>query len=79
MNYNMPQDLMVELRKQKGDAMRDWVVRNHGEQKTVPLMLALLRFAADRVSLPHDLVNPLSSPLTTEEIAYHQSCLRPTE
>ena len=68
-----------QLRKQKGDAMREWVVRNHGEQKTVPLMLALLRFAADRVSLPHDLVNPLSSPLTTEEIAYHQSCLRPTE
>ena len=58
-----------QLRKQKGNAMREWVVRNHGEQKTVPLMLALLRLCADRVPLPSDLVNPLRTPLTEEEIA----------
>ncbi len=64
------------LRVERGDAMRDWVVRNHGEEKTTPLMLALLQLAADRVPLPRDLVNPLCDPETDEEIAYHQSCLR---
>jgi hypothetical protein len=63
-------------RKQRGGAMRGWVVRNHGEQKTVPLMRALLRLAADRVPLPRDLVNPLRDTLTEEEIAYNPSCLR---
>jgi len=66
----------IDFRKQKGEAMRAWVLRNHGEQKTVPLMLALLRLTADQVSLPPDLVNPLCDPLTDEEIAYHSSCLR---
>ena len=65
------------LRRYEGAAMRAWAVRNHGEQKTVPLMLALLRLAADRVPLPPDLVSPLRDPLTAEEIAYHQSCLGP--
>lgn len=64
------------LRRQHGLEMRAWVVRNHGEQKTVPLMLSLLRLAAERVSLPADLVNPLCDPLIEEEIAYHQACLR---
>lgn len=66
------------LRAEHGEAMRNWVVRNHGEEKTTPLMLALLQLAADRVPLPRDLVNPLCDPETGEEIAYHQSCLRPT-
>ena len=65
------------LRNQKGEAMRAWVVRNHGEKKTVPLMLALLRLTADRVPLPRDLVNPLHDNLTEAESAYHQSCLKP--
>lgn len=65
------------LRAEHGEAMRNWVVRNHGEEKTIPLMLALLQLAADRIPLPRDLVNPLCDPETEEEIAYHQSCLRP--
>ncbi len=28
--------------------MREWLVRNHGEERTVPLLLALLRQTADR-------------------------------
>lgn len=66
------------LRRQQGEAMRAWVVRNHGEQKTVPLMLALLCLAADQVPLPPELVNPLRDPLSEEEVAYHQACLRPS-
>lgn len=68
-----------DYRREKGEAMRAWLVRNHGEERTAPLMLALLRLAADREPLPTDLVNPLASPLTDEEIAYHQECLRPVE
>lgn len=66
----------VVLRRQRGEAMRAWVVRNHGEDKTTPLMLALLQFAADRVALPSDLINPLCDPEAAEEVAYHQSCFR---
>ena len=65
------------LRAQQGEAMRAWVVRNHGEERTTPLMLALLQLAADRVPLPSELVNPLCDPETDAEIAYHQACLRP--
>ncbi|MBR9817211.1 MAG: glycosyltransferase [Rhodospirillales bacterium] len=65
-----------DLRNRRGDAMRSWVVRNHGEEKTVPLLLALLRLAADRVQLPSGLKNPLSDEMTAEEKYYHQSCLQ---
>ena len=67
----------VALRGMKGSEMRDWVVRTHGEEKTVPLMLALLQLAANRIPLPGDLVNPLCDPLSEAEIAYHTSCLIP--
>ncbi len=60
-----------------GVAMRSWLVRHHGTQRTMPLLTDLLRLAADRVPLPTDLVNPLASPLNEDEIAYHASCLVP--
>ena len=63
-----------DLRKQKGVEVREWLVRNHGEDKTVPLMLALLRLTADRVPLPQDLVNPLWDDLSEEEEVYHATC-----
>lgn len=66
-----------DYRQQKGRAMRSWLVRNHGEEKTTPLMLALLRLAAEKVSIPKDIENPLCTPLSDEEIAYHRACLRP--
>ena len=62
-------------RQQDGEAMRQWLVRTHGEDRTVPLMLALLRLTADRVPLPADLHNPLRAPMTPEEQAYHQARL----
>lgn len=64
-------------RQEKGHAMRSWLIRNHGEEKTTTLMLALLGLAAEKVDIPKDIVNPLCIPLSDEEIAYHQACLRP--
>ncbi|MGH8643134.1 MAG: glycosyltransferase [Gammaproteobacteria bacterium] len=62
------------MRAEQGRRMREWLVRNHGEERTVPLMLALLRLAADRVRLPRALRNPLCDPLGPEEEAYHAAC-----
>jgi len=62
-------------RERHGQAMREWLVRNHGEHKTGPLMLALLRLAADRASVPNGVRNPLHEPITPEEQAYHAACL----
>lgn len=59
------------LRLQRGSAARKWLLRNHGEARTVPLMLALLQLAADRVPLPDHLVSPLVEPESQEERAYH--------
>lgn len=67
----------ADFRFRMGEAMRKWVIHNHGEAKTIPLLLALLRLAADRVPLPVHLVNPLCDPESEDEIAYHQSCLHP--
>jgi glycosyltransferase involved in cell wall biosynthesis len=67
----------TELRERSGQAMREWLVRTHGEDKTAPMLLNLLRLAADRVRLPEDLVSPLFDPDTAEEAAYHAGCLRP--
>ncbi len=64
----------LELRHNQGQAVRQWLVRNHGEQKTVPLMLALLRLTADQIALPPDLKNPLYDSLSQEELDYHKSC-----
>lgn len=68
-----------DLRLKKGLDMRAWLVRNHGEERTVPLMLALLRLAADDISLPADLINPLLQEESEEEKAYHAACLHRRE
>ena len=65
----------AEYRAAQGRRMREWVVRNHGEERTVPLMLALLGLTADRTPLPRDLVNPLLDEESEEERAYHEACL----
>jgi glycosyltransferase involved in cell wall biosynthesis len=66
-------------RGQLGQEMRDWLVRTHGEERTGPLMLALLRLAADRIALPQGLDNPLLDPITDEEAHYHRACRRPAQ
>ena len=62
--------------KQLGQLCREWVVRVHGEETTVPLMINLLRLAKDNVKLPQEIqdMNPLKNSLTNEEIAYHKNC-----
>jgi glycosyltransferase involved in cell wall biosynthesis len=64
-----------ELRLRRGTDIRKWLVRNHGEQRTVPLMLALLRLTADHVRLPAHLISPLMKQESEEEKAYHEACL----
>jgi glycosyltransferase involved in cell wall biosynthesis len=80
-NCASPQDLVglltslarePELRRSQGYAMRDWLVRNHGEQRTAPFMMAFLRLAADRVRLPKDLHTPLAAPLVEDENDFHR-------
>lgn len=66
-------------RRESGAKMREWVVRNHGEEKVAPLMAALLGLAASRRALPSDLVNPLRSPLSEDEVSYHTACRIPSE
>lgn len=58
-------------REEVGSALRAWLVRNHGEHTTAPLMLALLQLAADGTALPGGLVSPLGDALTNAERAYH--------
>jgi glycosyltransferase involved in cell wall biosynthesis len=65
------------LRLETGAEMRRWLVRNHAEEKTVPLMLALLRLSADQVPLPKELVNPLWDEETEEQKKYHETCFQP--
>jgi glycosyltransferase involved in cell wall biosynthesis len=60
-----------------GAEARAWLVRNHGEAVTTPLLLALLQFARDNRPLPPDLCTPLREDETEEEAAYHRSRLRP--
>ncbi|MCI0380444.1 MAG: glycosyltransferase [Gemmataceae bacterium] len=66
-----------ELVQDTGRRARAWLERHHGEETMIPLMLALLRFAADRRPLPEDLRSPLWDEESTEEAAYHQTRLRP--
>lgn len=63
-----------EARADYGGAMREWLVRTHGRRRTVPIMMALLRLAADHVPLDGLAPSPLTDPLTTEEIIYHEDC-----
>jgi glycosyltransferase involved in cell wall biosynthesis len=64
------------LRLESGAALREWIVRTHGEQTTAPLMLALLQLAADRKPAGNPADNPLRAPLSTEEREYHEQCLQ---
>ena len=64
----------AEYRADRGRQLREWLLRNHGEQKTVPLLLALLQIAADDAMLPPDLDNPLDDPLSADERRYHEQC-----
>jgi len=64
------------FRLHKGLEMRRWLVRNHGEEKTLPLLLALLRMTADNAPLPEELVNPLWTEVTEAEQAYHHACVQ---
>ncbi len=64
------------LRIESGRALREWIVRTHGEQKTAPLMLALLQLAADRRPAGNRADNPLRVPLSEEEREYHRQCLQ---
>ena len=64
----------AEYRADRGRQLREWLLRNHGEQKTVPLLLALLQIAADDATLPPDLDNPLDDPLSADERRYHEQC-----
>ena len=63
-----------EHRLDRGRQLREWLLRNHGEQRTAPLMLALLQMAADEVPIPAGLDNPLDDPLSDDERAYHEAC-----
>lgn len=60
-----------EYRQEKGEAIRQWLQRNHGEERTVPIMLDLLRMTADQVPVPPELKSPLLDPETDAERAYH--------
>lgn len=57
-----------------GTAMRDWVVRTHGRERTVPILSSLLRLAAAQTALPADLVSPLAAPIGPDESEYHAGC-----
>jgi len=57
-----------------GNAMRRWVVRTHGRERTVPMLTSLLRLTAAQTALPAGLVSPLTAPLGEDEIEYHARC-----
>jgi len=65
------------LRAARGEALRQWLLRHHGADRTGPVLAALLAVAADRVPLPPDLVTPLLDPESDAERAYHEACLAP--
>jgi glycosyltransferase involved in cell wall biosynthesis len=64
------------LRRERGRMMRDWLLRNHGQDRMTSILLALMQFAADQVPLPEGLDNPLDDSLSPEEEAYHEACLQ---
>jgi glycosyltransferase involved in cell wall biosynthesis len=63
--------------RERGLALRRWLGRHHGRERTMPILLGLLRLAATQTPLPADLVSPLLDPLSPDEQTYHQGCLRP--
>jgi glycosyltransferase involved in cell wall biosynthesis len=62
-------------RRRIGAEMREWLVRQHGEQRALPLLLALLSLAADPSPLPPELRSPLDDPESAREVEYHRSRL----
>jgi glycosyltransferase involved in cell wall biosynthesis len=63
-----------EERAALGAESRNWLLRTHGHERTVPLLLALFRLTADEIPLPADLVNPLTDAETEAERQYHAAC-----
>lgn len=61
------------LRLQSGCQQRQWIMRNHAAERTIPILHSLIKLTADSVRLPRDLVNPLSKPLSRSEAEYHMS------
>jgi glycosyltransferase involved in cell wall biosynthesis len=84
LNCPSPDDVgraLLELVDRPGEAhdrgrrLRQWLVRHHGRECTMPVLLGLLRMAATRTPLPADLVSPLRDPLSEAEEAYHHGCM----
>lgn len=84
-NVETDDDLVRELldlsrnklrRTDVGSKLRKWVVRNHGEERTVPLMLSMLQISADQQALRLAASNPLIAPLSHAEVEYHKQCKR---
>jgi glycosyltransferase involved in cell wall biosynthesis len=67
----------AEYRAGIGAESRAWLVRNHGERVTIPLMLAILQFTMERGLLPEELRSPLWDEESLEETHYHQSRSQP--
>lgn len=65
-----------ERRAELGETTRAWLVRHHGRERTVPVLLALLALAADGTPLPSDLRSPLETPLSDAEREYHAAHAR---
>lgn len=65
----------ADKRVECGRNNREWIVRNHSDAKTIPILQSLLRLTASNVSLPSEIVNPLTAPLSEDEVAYHSKCL----
>lgn len=65
-----------ELCREMGDRTRQWLVRNHGEARTAPILHSLLKLAADRVAVPAAFRTPLAQMETPDEKKYHGSCIR---
>jgi glycosyltransferase involved in cell wall biosynthesis len=63
------------VRQERGAMLRQWLVRHHGRERTMPVLLGLLRMAATEKSLPTELTSPLLDPLTDSEREYHLRCL----
>jgi glycosyltransferase involved in cell wall biosynthesis len=64
----------TDLRAEKGRQMRDWLVRNHGKERSGRRLMAILRMTADRVPTPPGLDNPLSDVESEAEKRYHNAC-----
>ena len=64
----LDKDYAVEI----GRKSRDWIMRNHGEERTFPKLRNLLFITQQKIRLPSNLINPLSAPLSWSEKIYHK-------